>query len=827
MRVCTTSVYRRIQFLTSLLTQWRCSWSLATICQLALCVSVLASATLVLMALPRAQLKAPAPTFLLFDRHNRFLAQAGAQEFTGYGYWPMEKLPERVVAATLALEDRRFWYHPGVDPIAIGRALWQNISHSQRISGASTIAMQVARMQNPGPRTYARKITEVVTAVLLTVQYGRESVLRHYLRIAPYSNRSHGIAYAARRYLDKPVTDLSWAEIAFLTALPQAPSRMNPFDGLGRRRAVQRGLRILTALHEQGILDGWELALAQKQMAHIKISRRQTRDSRALHAILKVESLLREDRSGLTKYAEPRIKTTLDLDLQKQVADLAQRALQRWQADGAEHTAVIVTDRAKAEILVWLGSCDYFSPTAGAIDYTQVLRSPGSTLKPFVYAHALERGHITPEAILDDLPAVAASINNADRRFLGPLLPRQALANSRNVPATRLLKSVGIDETYLFFHDLGFHRYEQPARYYGLGMAVGALPTTLAHLVRAYGALANDGILKDLRWYQKQTVGPGQRVLSATTARQITLFLSDPLARLPSFPRMGTTEYSFPVAVKTGTSQGYRDAWAMAYSHRFLAGVWVGRSDAKPMRELGGAGSAAHLAQKILLKLHKNQATGLADLSFPPPDGYEAIELCAYTGKKSTAVCKPTLTEWFPKGLTPEDDTHFMQRTIDVRNGLLAGPWTPADKTEARTFVTLPSAYRPWAATKGLLPPPSTYSPLNRSPRGDLFTPTAATWIESSQSPQRQTVQLHIESPGDNVLLWINPETPPALNTLALRVRVWPPVPQVLWYVDGKPYQLAEPPYSVRWPLQTGDHTFQARLPYRKEKSQTVNVRVQ
>ncbi len=790
-------------------------------------VSLLICVALVLMALPGVQLKAPAPTWLLLDRHNRFLAQAGAQETTGYGYWPVDDLPNRVVAATLALEDQRFWHHPGVDPIAIGRALWQNLRHGRRISGASTIAMQVARMQQPGPRTYSRKATEAVTAVLLTWRYGREAVLRHYLRIVPYGNRYHGIVYAARRYLDKPVIDLSWAEIAFFTAIPQAPGRMNPFDDRGRWRAVQRGSRILTALHQHDVIDDLELALAQKQIVHLNIPRRQSRDRLALHAIFKLESLLRQDQTRWTASSQARIKTTLDLELQKQVADMAQRALQGWQADGAEQTAVIVTDRASAEILVWLGSGDYFSPTSGAIDYAQAWRSPGSTLKPFIYAHALERGQITPGAILADLPAGVVGIRNADRRFLGPLLPRQALANSRNVPAARLLQSVGIDDTYLFLQHLGLHRNERPARYYGLGMAVGALPTTLEHLVRAYGALANDGILKNLRWYQSQPVGPDQRVLSAATARHITLFLADPLARLPSFPRMGTTEYPFPVAVKTGTSQGYRDAWTVAYSRRFLVGVWVGRADAKPMRELGGAGSAAHLAQNILLKLHKGQRTGLADLSFPSPDGYEATEICAYTGKKSTGLCQPTLTEWFPKGRTPEDDTHYVARRIDVRNGLLAGLWTPADKTDVRTFATFPAVYHTWATRNGLFPPPRAYSPLQRPQIWDVFAPTAANWVASVRLPQRQTVHLRIESPDDNLLLWRNPETPSALNSLALRVRVQPPMPQVLWYVDGKPYQLAEPPYGVRWPLQAGDHTFRVRLPYRKETSQTVSVHVQ
>src|SRR5262245_19791311 len=202
-----------------------------------------------------AELVAPAPTPLLLDRHGEFLAQVAAPDGRGYGYWPVEDLPPRVVAAALSLEDRRFWSHPGVDPVAILRALWQNLASGERVSGASTLAMQVARMQDPGPRTYYRKAREAVTALFLTVRYGREAVLSQYLRLVPYGNDVHGIAYAARLYFDKPVADLSWAEIAFLAAIPQAPSRMNPLSPRQRDFAIARGHRILAALHSDEVLS--------------------------------------------------------------------------------------------------------------------------------------------------------------------------------------------------------------------------------------------------------------------------------------------------------------------------------------------------------------------------------------------------------------------------------------------------------------------------------------------------------------------------------------------------------------------------------------------
>src|SRR6185312_15145397 len=242
-----------------------------------------------------AELIAPAATPLLLDRHGEFLAQVAAPDGGGYGYWPVGQLPPRVVAATLSLEDRRFWSHPGVDPIAIVRALWQNLASGERVSGASTLAMQVARLQDPGPRTYYRKASEAAAALFMTLRYGREAILAQYLRLVPYGNDVHGIAYAARLYFDKPVADLSWAEIAFLAAIPQAPSRMNPLSPTQRDFAIARGHRILAALRSDRVLSPAEFALAEAQLDDLPRVERAVRPDNALHAILNLRDALAGD----------------------------------------------------------------------------------------------------------------------------------------------------------------------------------------------------------------------------------------------------------------------------------------------------------------------------------------------------------------------------------------------------------------------------------------------------------------------------------------------------------------------------------------------------
>ena len=894
-------------------------WALAAV---GMACPLLALSVICLAAM-RAHLAVPAPSLLLLDRQGRFLgelpggtaarargtaahlfparisgssrssarsgraasAAGGGVGEEGLGYWPVPALPPRVVAATLALEDRRFGSHPGVDPLAVARALLQNLRTRGRVSGASTLAMQVARMQSPGARGYLRKVTEAVTAVFLTERYGSREVLRHYLRIVPYGNRIHGIAYAARSYFDKPVEDLSWAEIAFLSALPQAPARMNPFSPAGRDRAVRRGERVLAELAGRRVLSPAEYALARGQLAALRIPYRERRPPEALHALLHLRTLLA---AGGTPGAEigtpaaeigtwataagPVLRTTLDLDLQRDASAMTWRALREWRDRGAGNASLIVLDLGRHEVLAWVGSAAYFdAEDHGAIDYARVRRSAGSTLKPFLYGLALERGVIGPATLMDDLERGPGGVANADDTFMGPLLPRVALANSRNVPAVLLLGRVGLDQGFGLFRELGLTDGAVPARHYGLGMAIGGLPVTLEELARGYLTLAGDGRLPArLRWLRDQPEPAPRRIFAEDTARQVTLFLSDPQARLPSFPRMGATEYRFPVAVKTGTSTNYHDAWAVAYSTRYLAAAWVGHPGFRAMNQLSGYLSAADLVRRVLLRLHGEQGDGLEDLSFPPPRGYQPVRVCALSGHRATAACDRVFLEWFRPGEEPADDCEaHQQRAVDRRDGLLATAATPPAAIEVRTFVELPPRYAAWQAAAGLPRPPDAASQLTLPAVAHLGAAGAARGAAaagavrvagaagsaraagsagdpSGQSGARAAAEqasawppggrvalaggptrLRITSPENGARLLRDPETPADLNTVALRAVVDPPVNEVVWYVDGLPVATAAYPYTARWRLQPGEHTFQVRLGSGASASRRVLVTVE
>jgi penicillin-binding protein 1C len=776
-------------------------------------LGTLASAFLVVSAWRHARLIAPPSTLYLLDRHGRFLGEVGAAEGQEYGYWPLETLPERVAAATIAVEDHRFHSHPGVDPIACIRAFRQNLEAGKRLSGASTLAMQVARIQNPGPRTYFRKSREALTAIFMTWRHGREAVLRHYLRIVPYGNRIHGIAYAARRYFSKPIEDLSWAEIAFLAAIPQAPARMNPFTATGHSAAARRGRKILNLLLAAERLSPEEYALACDQIRALDVPVLQERPQDALHAILRLEKMLLEAGHASLQGKRHIVDTTLDLNIQQEIAWTTFESLAEWEHQGAGNGAVIVLDRISNEVLAWIGSGDYFDRNhAGAIDYTSVPRSPGSTLKPFIYAQALERGIITPATILDDIERGAGGITNADKLFLGPLLPRVALANSRNVPAANLLQTLGTASGYDFMRDLELHDGMHSPMHFGLGLTIGTMPVTLEQLVRAYTVFSREGIYGDLIWYEDQPHGVSRRLLTEETARIVTLFLSDPMARLPSFTRMGALEYPFPVAVKTGTSSRYRDAWTVAFTPRFVVGVWIGDPDYMPMNHLTGYRSAAELVQRILFRLHSDDLNGLRDLGFPPPRGYEPIRLCALTGRLAMDGCPKVHMEWFKPGTGPtEYCTAHVLLAVDKRSGRPASSRTPAEHVEVRNFVDLPPRYNEWMTKAGLRPLPTLFD------------------IASISGPDNTASAAHltITAPENSMRLIQDPETPAENETLALKATMDTRATQLLWYVDGRPFQLVNYPYTARWPIEPGRHMFQVRLPNTPVVSAPIHVIVE
>jgi penicillin-binding protein 1C len=756
----------------------------------------------------RSDLLHPRPSRLYLDRRGAFLAELPGDGDT-LGAWPLPAtLPERIVRATLETEDRRFFEHPGVSLRALARAAWQDLRALEVVSGGSTVAMQTARLQAPGRRTLLRKARESLEALLLVRRHGHEAVLRQYLTLAPYGHRVRGIARAARLYFAKPVEDLSWAQAAFLAALPQAPGRMDPYDPDGLARATRRARRILRTLRARGVLD--DDALAQALGADLGLVARPRRDEAALHAVLALEPRA----AALASPAPPDaviIPTTLDLEIQRLAARAVADGVAALRARDASNGAALVVDPEDGGVLAAVGSADYFDADArGAIDFTRAPRSPGSALKPFVYALALASGRFTAASELEDTPLDVASRGgaflpeNSNHAWFGPTLLRPALAGSRNVPALRLAAEVGPDRIQDLLAKAGLAAAGREAQ--GLGIAIGTLPATLEELAGAYLLLARGGTGVPLRRLTGAPPTAPRRLLPEGTARLVTDVLADPEARRPVFPAGGPLDYPYAVAVKTGTSQGFRDSWAVAFSDRLLVAVWVGNHDRRRMDGVTGADGAAPIAHAILDAVMPLRAPHRpVALAFPPPPGATTRTVCALSGRLAGKDCPHARAELFLPGTEPTERCPWHRPVrIDVRNGLRASAACPPAVVATRRLLDLPERYAGWARAQRLETAPLAGSPL--CPRSDVEPGVA------------------LLEPRAGARYLLDPDAPPEAATIRLAARADPADEPVVFLVDGVPVATVPWPHEFRWTATPGTHVVRAALARRPVSSPGVSI---
>lgn len=760
------------------------------------------------------QLHKPRPSHLLLDRQGRYLGEVPG-DGGEIGYWPLPSvLPDRIVLVTLETEDRLFYEHSGVRFGSLLRAAWQNLSHLRTVSGGSTLPMQVARMQRPVARSFLAKLREGIEAIRLLRRHGHDLLLRQYLTLAPYGNRAHGVVRAARLYFDKPPEDLSWLQAAFLAALPQQPGRMNPFSQEGRDRALHRAQRILRALHARKLLSDDELKLALS--SGLGLSPPPHRDPEATHAVLEWS---RRISSGAK--APLIAKATLDLDLQRLTTEALRHNLTRLRWAHASDTAAVVTDVSTGEVLAYVGSQDYFDADShGAIDYLQVKRSPGSALKPFIYALALQRQGHTAASELADVPTEFTKVDgaafvpeNINHSFLGPMLLREALGNSRNIPALRILSQVGVESVVTLLEQGGVSGISHAPRKYGLSLAIGAAPVTPLELAVLYSALANRGETRPLRYFvsgAEDTLEGSTRkarILSPDTAQMLAQILSDDEARRPGFPRGNPLEFDYAVAAKTGTSQGYRDAWAAGFSDRLLVVVWVGNYDASRMNHISGAGGAAPAFHRILDRaMALREPWRPATPAFAPPDTWGAREVCPLSGRLAGSLCPHHRTEWFAPGTAPTTPCPYhVEVALDIRNGLRARPSCPKRFTVSRPMLALEEEYAEWALRQRLELSPSNWSPLCEG----------APPVEP---------HIAIREPKTKARYLYDPDTPREYSTVRLAASVTPATEEIVWLVDGTPIARVGWPHEARVSLSPGSHLIRAAFARRAEVSHPVTV---
>lgn len=700
----------------------------------------------------------PLLSLRLVDRNNTLLREVLSDE-GGHCRWArLEDISPYLIRATLASEDKHFYIHPGVNIFSIGRALVQNINERRIVSGASTITQQLARNIYWNRRNILSKAFEVWMALRLERCLTKEEILTQYLNRIFYGNQAYGIEAASSLYFDKQASDLSLAEAAFLAGLPRSPIELNPYRHFSRIK--KRQTEILKKMYRLGSITKLELERAVQEKIYIVSEKEKFQAPHFCQFIL--QKMPSSERSKWSA-----IQTTLDYALQEKVEALVREHISSLKSRGISNASAIVLDNASGEILSMVGSKDFFDyDHSGQVNGALSLRQPGSTLKPFTYGLAFERG-MTAATILEDkevhfkTPQGIYRPKNYDLKFHGPIRTRSALACSYNVPAVSVLHFIGSDLLYLRLKKLGFKSLEKNPSFYGIGLTLGNGEVSLLELVRAYSSLARGGIYlkeKSILGFtdrnKKQSPPPerkdSQRVFSPQVTYILTHILFDADARIPSFGYNSPLGLPFPCAAKTGTSKDFRDNWTIGYTPRYTVGVWVGNFDGKPMEKVSGITGCGPLFRDIMLLLGKDGSGG----RFEEPEGLVRTKICPLTGKRPTSSCPGIMEEIFIRGKEPHEfcDIH------------------PRDKITT--------------AEEGSIIHPGKY------------------------------LQIDINFPTDGDIFKIDPVLPGEYQSIRLSASVAPnkEIKNIEWWINEELVGISTSPFSLSWQLEPGSYIIKAKI---------------
>lgn len=749
----------------------------------------------------------------VLDRQGRLLRLALADDERYRLRSRLDAISPAAIEATLLYEDRHFYRHPGVNPGSLPRALWSSYRRRGRPMGASTITMQLARMRfDLNTRTPAGKLVQIARAVQLERHYSKAEILEAYLNTAPYGGNIEGIGTASLVYFDKPAADLSLPEALALAVIPQNPARRNPASAAGYRHMAAARRRLLAMWAQAKPLDDETRAQFALPLAV------RARSQLPFHAPHFSASILASatDRRGL-------IRTTLDLERQSMLERQLARYVDRKRALGIQNASAMLIEHRSMAVLAALGSADFFDPSiAGQVDGTRAKRSPGSTLKPFVYGLAIERGIIHPASLLKDAPTrfAAYTPENFDRGFMGPIKAKDALIASRNVPAIELLSRVGHVAFHEFLVDAGV-RGLAAAEHYGLAMILGGNELSMRELVTAYAMLANGGLLRPLRTRSGEDKRPSDKRLLSPEASFLVLDM------LRDNPRPGALKLrrssgaygnepcesgpygTAPIAWKTGTSYAFRDAWSVGVFGPYVLAVWVGNFDGSANPAFVGRSAAAPLffeiADALIAGLDDARPACLRRAGL----NIEQVEVCAATGDLPGRHCPRTEKAWFIPGVSPikVSDVHRAVR-IDRQTGLRACRFD-GDNTREEVFEFWPSDI------------------LALYRRAGIAVRQAPAWAADCEVSHKEANGLppRISSPTSGLTYHLRIDRL-ADERIPFAARTDSDVKRLFWFVDDRFIAASAGDETVFWKPVAGEHRILAVDDLGRSHSRPLSVRV-
>jgi penicillin-binding protein 1C len=772
-----------------------------------LCLSVLAWQFWAASRLDPAALEAR-PGSLVLDRTGRPLRLVSGAQGGKLVTLPDGSVPSLVAAAFVAAEDQRFWHHPGLDPLAILRAAMSNLSQGRIVSGASTITQQLARLACPGPRSYYRKLVEVCRSLRIEAALSKDEILRRYLDRVPLGNNLIGVEAGAWAYFGKPASRLHAAEAATLAALVKAPGTLNPY-GRHRERLLRRQRWVLSRMARLGYLRSGELQARQSEPVRFRGNdpRPPAFPFEAPHFVNLVLA-----REGAAPRGAQRLRTTLDLPLQRRVQAIVNSHRPRFLKAGASQAAAVIVANGTREVLALVGSCAYGPRDRGFNNGAAAWRSPGSTLKPFLYALALDQG-FTPASVLEDVerryrtPRGEFIPSNFDRVSHGPISFREALGNSLNLSTVHLLNLMGPETYYdtLVVLQLINHPEFTPERY-GLGMVVGNPEVSLLQLAAAYACLADGGRFAPLRLTLDDPKAGGTPVYTPQAAFIVSDILSDPMARTRIFSGSSAMNPPYRMAIKTGTSTHFRDLWAVAYTPEYTLAVWVGNFDGRPTANLSGAGAAA----PIVADLAEALFGGKAPPSFRKPAGVATAEVCAFSGLKPGPGCAHRRQELFMAGTEPQAicSYHHPQEPWHRMPATYAGWLHQRYEKGGEGRFRLADFDQDLGKTfQGSMPADLKAGAQPRGRGGALVLGRPPTLAVGGSPPGRDGglglgVSISYPLPGDRFLLAPRAEVIRVISKVMCR----DPLKAVTWFVDGREVAATGPPYELPLTLTRGHH---------------------